>query len=44
MRKIILSLLIALSLGAAVTPSYAGWSNGPAGLFYCNKNGGCTRY
>jgi len=41
MRKAILSLLIALSLSAAiVTPSQAGWVNGPYGLYWVNSNGG----
>ena len=45
MRKTLLSLLIVISVGTALaTPSNAGWSNGPAGLFYCNNNGGCTKY
>ena len=45
MKKTLLSLLIAISVGTAIiTPSNAGWSNGPAGLFYCNNNGGCTKY
>ena len=44
MRKGILSLLVVLSLSAAVsTPSQAGWSNGPGGLFWCNPNGGRVR-
>ena len=44
MKKAILSLLVVLSLSAAVsTPSQAGWSNGPGGLFWCNPYGGCTR-
>ena len=44
MKKTILSLLVVLSLSAAVaTPSQAGWSNGPGGLFWCNPNGGCVR-
>jgi hypothetical protein len=45
MKKTLLSLLIVISVGTAIaTPSNAGWSNGPAGLFYCNNNGGCTKY
>ena len=44
MKKAILSLLVVLSLSAAVvTPSQAGWSNGPGGLFWCNSGGGCVR-
>ena len=45
MKKAILSLLVVLSLSAAVTtPSQAGWSNGPSGLFYINNNGGFKAY
>ena len=41
MKKAILSLLVVLSLSAAVaTPSQAGWSNGPGGLFWINPGGG----
>ena len=41
MKKVILSLLVVLSLSAAVTtPSQAGWSNGPGGLFWINPGGG----
>ena len=41
MKKAILSLLVVLSLSAAVTtPSHAGWSNGPGGLFWINQGGG----
>ncbi len=41
MKKAILSLLVVLSLSAAVTtPSQAGWSNGPGGLFWINSGGG----
>jgi hypothetical protein len=44
MKKIILSLLVVISVNAALTTSsQAGWSNGPAGLFYCNNNGGCVK-
>ena len=44
MRKIILSLLVVLSMSTALTtPSQAGWSNGPGGLFWCNNNGGCVK-
>ena len=44
MRKTILSLLVILSMSAALTtPSQAGWSNGPGGLFWCNNNGGCVK-
>jgi hypothetical protein len=41
MKRIILSLLVVLSMSTAVTtPSQAGWSNGPGGLFWINNNGG----
>ena len=41
MKKVILSLLVVLSLSAAVTtPSQAGWSNGPGGLYWINSGGG----
>ena len=44
MRKIILSALLVLSMSTAITtPSQAGWSNGPSGLFWCNNNGGCVK-
>ena len=44
MKKIILSLLVVISVNSALTTSsQAGWSNGPAGLFYCNNNGGCVK-
>ena len=44
MRKTILSLLVILSMSTALTtPSQAGWSNGPGGLFWCNNNGGCVK-
>ena len=40
-KKAILSLLVVLSLSAAVTTSsQAGWSNGPGGLFWINPGGG----
>ena len=41
MKKAILSLLVVLSLSAAVTTSsQAGWSNGPGGLYWINPGGG----
>jgi len=44
MKRVILSLLVVLSVStAAITPSQAGWSNGPGGLFWCNNNGGCVK-
>tara|TARA_B100000989_G_C19519090_1_gene463174 strand:+ start:2332 stop:2505 length:174 start_codon:yes stop_codon:yes gene_type:complete len=44
MRKTIFSLLVILSMSTALTtPSQAGWSNGPGGLFWCNNNGGCVK-
>ena len=42
MKKGILSLLVVLSLSAAVaTPSQAVWSIGPYGTEWCNPNGAC---
>ena len=42
MKKAILSLLVVLSLSAAVTtPSQAEWSIGPYGTEWCNPGGAC---
>ena len=44
MRKIVLSALVVLSMSTAiVTPSQAGWSNGPGGLFWINPKGGFVK-
>ena len=44
MRKTIFSLLVILSMSTAfTTPSQAGWSNGPGGLFWINNNGGFVK-
>ena len=44
MKRIILSELLVLSISTAVTtPSQAGWSNGPGGLFWINNNGGFVK-
>ena len=44
MKRIILSALLVLSMSTAITtPSQAGWSNGPGGLFWINNNGGFVK-
>ena len=44
MKRIILSALLVLSISTAVTtPSQAGWSNGPGGLFWINPKGGFVK-
>ncbi len=44
MKRIILSALLVLSMSTAITtPSQAGWSNGPGGLFWMNNNGGFVK-